>query len=90
MILFISVRTLDLLPIFFRFYSLMLEFRSGAIAGNVLVYRQVARDYGCGFVGITIMFVMKTNLVLFYKTRHLRYTLLLKVAPRPSKIYNWP
>jgi len=31
------------------------------------------------------MFVMETNLVLFYETRHLRYTLLLKVAPRLSK-----
>jgi len=36
----------------------------------------VARNYGCGFVGLVILFFMETNLVLFYETRHLRYTLL--------------
>jgi hypothetical protein len=33
--------------------------------GNGLVYRQVARNYVCGFVGLTVLFIMKTNLVLF-------------------------
>lgn len=59
------------------------------IAANGLVYRQVARNYGCGFVGLTVLFVMETNLVLFYETRHLRYTLLPTVILVQIMIDNY-
>jgi len=35
------------------------------MVANGFVYRQVARNYGCGFVGLKVLFVMETNLVIF-------------------------